>query len=116
MQLETRDSRFGRKGLTLWTTSGESTGNPARLLTFGTAIQLGDQGDQCAGIVRTHEASEVLTGHLLRSTAERFFRGRVHADDMELIIQLDDGIHGTAEKSPDFFFPLAHLRFRPQAL
>src|SRR6478736_7429548 len=116
MQLETGKRRFGWKHVAVGTAGGEAAGNPARLLTFGTSIQLSDQGHQPASIIRTHEASEVLTGHRLRSTAEGSFSSRVHAGDVELIVQLDDRIHRAAEKPPDFFFPLTHLRFRPQAL
>src|SRR6478735_11737172 len=116
MQLETGKRRFGWKHVAVGTAGGEAAGNPARLLTFGTSIQLGDQGHQPASIIRTHEPSEVLTGHRLRSTAEGSFSSRVHAGDVEFIVQLDDRIHRAAEKPPDLLFPLTHLRFRPQAL
>ena len=116
MQLETGERRFGRKRLAFGTTGGEPAGDPARLLAFRTPVQLGDQGYEPLCILVAHESAEILAGHLVRSTAEDFLRGGIHAGDVEPIVQLDDRVHRAAEEPPDFFFPLAHRGFRPQPL
>ena len=53
-------------------------------------------------------------GGLGGGAAEDFFRRRIHLRHLQMLVDLDDGVHRAADEPPEFLLALAHLRFDAQ--
>ena len=47
--------------------------------------------------------------------AEHFFGRRIDSGHVEILVQLNDRVHGAVNQPAEFFFAFAHLLFRTQA-
>ena len=53
--------------------------------------------------------AEVLSNDLAENAAKRFFSRWIHSRHFEMLVQLDDRIHGAVNQPAEFFLALVHL-------
>ena len=55
-----------------------------------------------------------LPGYLGSGAAKSFFRRRIHLRHTQMLVELDDRVHGAADQAAELLLALAHLRLGAQ--